>query len=260
MPQGERALGSPDIGEHDNGSGKSETKSKTTHDGHKSLAFNLQQPRNPQPEAVCLACQSGPRRGFHRRLPVLMLLSGSHIASGPVCQVRKQGTRSIPVGPLARSLPVTCAVARSMSPGRRMAASGVEIGYLRRVPRRPPIERPFPTVGSRFCGPRDPRRGLPSSDRLDHPFLASRIRELSRRTTTVRLVASFRCAGARKGSAHRSPSFVIMKSQPGRSPPMRQVTSLGSLPPSAYTHRHRPSPHSAYDRPPGSPHGTARMP
>jgi len=154
MPEGERALSSPDIGEHDNGSGKSETKSKTTHDGHKSLAFNLQQPRNPQPEAVCLACQSGPRRGFHRRLPVLMLLSGSHIASGPVCQVRKQGTRSIPVGPLARSLPVTCAVARSMSPGRRMAASGVEIGYLRRVPRRPPIERPFPLSARASAGSR----------------------------------------------------------------------------------------------------------
>src|SRR6516162_1620775 len=30
-----------------------------------------------------------------------------------------------------------------------VAASGVEIGYLRRVQRRPPIERPFLTVGSR---------------------------------------------------------------------------------------------------------------
>src|SRR5712671_4917747 len=63
LPQGERALDSPDVGEHDNGSGKS----KAAHDGHKSLAFNLQQPRNPQPEAVCLACQSAPRRAFHRR-------------------------------------------------------------------------------------------------------------------------------------------------------------------------------------------------
>jgi len=56
------ALKSPDIGEHDDGSGKS----KAAHDSHKSLAFNLQQPRNPQREAVHLACQSMPRRRFHR--------------------------------------------------------------------------------------------------------------------------------------------------------------------------------------------------
>ena len=31
-------------------------------------------------------------------------------------------------------------------------------------------------------------------------------------------------------SARRSPSVVIMKSQPGRSPPMRQATSLGPWP------------------------------
>jgi hypothetical protein len=31
-------------------------------------------------------------------------------------------------------------------------------------------------------------------------------------------------------SSRRSPSVVIMKSQPGRSPPMRQVTSLGPWP------------------------------
>ena len=126
-------------------------------------------------------------------------------------------------------------------------------------PASPPIA-PFPHCRLAILRLLDPRRGLPSSDRLDHPFLASRIRELSRRTTTVRLVASFRCAGARKGSAHRSPSFVIMKSQPGRSPPMRQVTSLGRWPPFAYSHRHHPSPHPAYDRLPGSPHCTPRMP
>jgi len=34
-------------------------------------------------------------------------------------------------------------------------------------------------------------------------------------------------------SADRSASVVTMKSQPGRSPPMRQVTSLGPWPPSA---------------------------
>jgi len=43
-------------------------------------------------------------------------------------------------------------------------------------------------------------------------------------------------------SARRSPGVVIMKSQPARSPPMRPVTSLGPWPPSAYAHRHRPSP------------------
>jgi hypothetical protein len=37
LPQGEQALSSPDKGDHDNGSGKS----NATHHGHKSLAFNL---------------------------------------------------------------------------------------------------------------------------------------------------------------------------------------------------------------------------
>jgi hypothetical protein len=60
-------------------------------------------------------------------------------------------------------------------------------------------------------------------------------------------------------SAHRSPSFVIMKSQPGRSPPMRQVTSPGSWPPLPMPIAIAP-PHPTYDRPPGSPHGPARMP
>jgi hypothetical protein len=34
----------------------------------------------------------------------------------------------------------------------------------------------------------------------------------------------------------------------------------GSMAPSAYANRPRPFPHPAYNHPPGSPHGTARMP
>ena len=53
----------PEIGEHDNSS----SKGKGAHDGYKSFAFNLKQPRNPQPEAVWMVRYSTLRRGFHRR-------------------------------------------------------------------------------------------------------------------------------------------------------------------------------------------------